>query len=83
MNLKTIEYVDEVIQQIRDFQYEELYQKEPLVECDKSGNKFKEILPRYVDVDDEKVMIHKEYYGRYIDRGTFTRLTRAGNHRGT
>ena len=73
------EYVDEVIQQIRDFQYEELYQEEPLVECSKSGRKFKEILPGYVDIDNEKFMIHKEYYGRYIDRGTLQDLIDQGS----
>ncbi len=77
--MKTIsEYVDEVIQQIRDFQYEELYQEEPLVECNKSGRKFREILSGYVDTDDEKCIIHKEYYGRYIDRGTLLDLLETG-----
>tara|TARA_Y100000589_G_C27190279_1_gene644485 strand:- start:1069 stop:3624 length:2556 start_codon:yes stop_codon:yes gene_type:complete len=77
--MKTIgEYVDEVIQQIRDFQYEELYQEEPLVECTKSGRKFREILSGYVDAADEKCIIHKEYYGRYIDRGTLVDLLENG-----
>lgn len=72
------EYVNEVIQQIREFQYDDLYREEPLVECPRTSRKFREILSGYVNVDDDKQIVHKEYYGRYIDRGTLVDLLEHG-----
>lgn len=72
------DYVNEVIGQIRDFQYDELYREEPLVECPKTGQKYRETLSGYVNTEDDTKIIHKEYYGRYIDRQIFLDLLQFG-----
>lgn len=78
-----VSYIQEVVDQIRDFQYEDLYKDEPVVKCERLGLEFSEYMYGYVakKSEEETVTVRKEYNGRYVDRNLLQELLDNGETR--
>jgi len=71
---RIIDYITEVVQQVRDFQYDELYAEDPVLGvCPKCGKDVRENLYAYSCIDNTmedsqcSFVVHKELSQRYID----------------